>query len=286
MRPPLPAALVLALAGTTPASAATSYDSCTGFIDALPIVVSTPGTWCLRKDLTTALGSGAAVTVATNNVTVDCNGFRLGGLAAGAGTQAAGVLSQDRLNTSVRGCRVRGFFYGIALMGDGGGHLVEDSVIEGSTFIGIAAYGDGTTIRRNRIIDTGGSTVQPLQAAGLYVNGSLAIVDNDIGPVVPLAATQGANSGTVYGMLLDAGDAIRVAGNRVHGVQASGTGVSLGIYAYNSRRTQVADNFLAGPGDSGIQCTGTAAATVWRNHLEGFDYATPFCNAVDNLVVP
>jgi hypothetical protein len=64
-----PVALVLLAAAASPALAAESYDNCTGFIDPLPAVITTQGTWCLRKDLRTAVASGHAITIATNNVT-------------------------------------------------------------------------------------------------------------------------------------------------------------------------------------------------------------------------
>src|SRR5690606_24652633 len=87
------AALLLlgGLAATQPARAAQSYDACTGFIDSVPATISTQGVWCLRKDLSTNITSGNAITIATNNVTIDCNDFKLGGLAAGNGSNAFGI---------------------------------------------------------------------------------------------------------------------------------------------------------------------------------------------------
>lgn len=129
-----PIALFLAMSWLlpSPATAAESYDNCTGFIDSVPATLSTQGTWCLRKDLSTAISSGAAITIATNNVTINCNDFKLGGLAAGVGTQAKGILASDRLNTTVRRCNVRGFLYGVSMEGAGGGHVIEDNPRKGS----------------------------------------------------------------------------------------------------------------------------------------------------------
>src|SRR5690606_14995164 len=77
------AVLILAgLASVLPARAADDYDACAGFIDSVPATITSQGVWCLRKDLSTAIASGSAITIATNNVTIDCNGFKLGGLAA------------------------------------------------------------------------------------------------------------------------------------------------------------------------------------------------------------
>src|SRR5262245_20959189 len=79
------AALLLSLF-VLPAVAAESYDACAGFIDTVPTTISTQGVWCLRKDLATAVSNGAAISIEANNVTIDCNGFKLGGLAAGPGS--------------------------------------------------------------------------------------------------------------------------------------------------------------------------------------------------------
>ena len=48
----------------------------------------------------------AALQVTSNNVTLDCNHFKLGGLPAGAGTLAIGIASY-RDNVTVRHCHVR-----------------------------------------------------------------------------------------------------------------------------------------------------------------------------------
>src|SRR5437764_13263503 len=73
------AALALAvLAGAASrASAASSYDSCVGFIDVVPTVISTPGRWCLRQHLVSNFLTNNAIEVRTNNVTIDCHGFLL-----------------------------------------------------------------------------------------------------------------------------------------------------------------------------------------------------------------
>src|SRR5688572_11288780 len=84
----------IALAGHRQlALAARSYDTCTGYVESLPATIGSPGQWCLRRDLSTAQTSGAAITVAANNVTLDCNDFKLGGLSAGLDTLAHGMAA-------------------------------------------------------------------------------------------------------------------------------------------------------------------------------------------------
>src|SRR4249920_3461142 len=73
------------------AHAAESYDNCTGYINSLPAVISTGGIWCLKHDLSTAIDGDAIHINGTNDITIDCNNFKIGGLAAGIGTNATGI---------------------------------------------------------------------------------------------------------------------------------------------------------------------------------------------------
>src|SRR6478735_8356973 len=126
------------LALSTPALAAPSYDACTGFIPSLPTTITQQGVWCLNKDLATAITTGDAIAINTNNVTIDCNGFKLGGLLAGLGTQTTGIHANGRSNITLRDCNIRGFAVGVSLEGSSGsGHRIERNRVEGSTFAGI-----------------------------------------------------------------------------------------------------------------------------------------------------
>jgi len=143
------------------AHAAESYDNCTGFVTSLPAVISTQGTWCFKQDLATSITNGNAITIAANNVTLDCNDFKLGGLAAGVGTHAYGIYGggygAGRSNITIRHCNVRGFYIGVYFEGtNGGGHTIEDNRFESNTYFGLQVEGDGSVVRRNRIFDTDG----------------------------------------------------------------------------------------------------------------------------------
>src|SRR5688572_33166642 len=103
--------LAMSLLASIPgkAAAAESYDSCKGVITALPATITTPGTWCLKQDLATLLASGNAITVKANDVTLDCNDFKLDGSGAGVSTKTIGIRAVDVSNVTVRHCNVRGF---------------------------------------------------------------------------------------------------------------------------------------------------------------------------------
>src|SRR5688572_21705924 len=131
------------------AQAAESYDNCTGYITTVPTTITTQGTWCLKGDVSTTISSGAAITVAVNNVTLDCNNFKLSGVAAGAGILAKGIHAKDRVGVTIRHCNVRGFHYGV-LLEAGAGHVVEDNAFFANTFAGVSATTvDNVVIREN-----------------------------------------------------------------------------------------------------------------------------------------
>ena len=202
------------------AMAAQSYDNCTGFIDSLPATVATQGVWCLDKNLGTAITSGSAIRVDANNVTIDCNDFKIGGLAAGDASRADGVYASDRQNVTVRHCNVRGFYRGIYLQG-GAGHLVEDNRLDNTLYIGIGIGGpsENNRVRRNAIYDTGGV---PGRGTSWGINASAHVIGNTVSGVFADHATP-----SVTGILAR-GNGNVVRNNHVSGLQ-SGAGYAYGI---------------------------------------------------------
>jgi parallel beta-helix repeat protein len=257
------AAFVFAACAATalPAAAAESFDSCEGrYIDSLPTTISTPGTWCLRRDASTAIVSGAAIQVASNNVTIDCNGYKLGGLAAGPASMASGISSAGRSNVTVRNCAVRGFYYGIQVEG-GGGHLVEGNRLDNNLLTGIRVSGDNSRVRDNAVYDTGGALgrtdangiVALADVTGNTVSGVFALE----APSYPVGIVQfgaghvvGGNvvrnitpnaGGMAYGIVVSA-VGVTVEGNRV-AAPAPVTG--LGIAGYGATNTFCLNNTVA-----------------------------------------
>src|SRR5690606_13062830 len=214
-------ALAACLLATLVASAhAETSRTCTGFIDSVPAVVSTQGVWCLRGDLSTAQASGSAVEIAANNVTIDCNGFKIGGLAAGDASTAAGIHADGYRNAVVRNCSIRGFHHGIHLTGGSGtlldstGHLVEDNRIDNSLRTGIRIHPSrGSLVRRNRVFDTGGAPGE-VYAAGIYAQAD--VVDNLVAGLFATGANGYPRAINVYG-----GGNV-VSGNIAYGLVPSG----------------------------------------------------------------
>lgn len=215
-------AALLLLAGVAGAfipgtARAETYHTCAGFIDSVPATITTQGVWCLRKDLSTSITSGNAITIATNNVTVDCNDFKLGGLAAGDGSEAIGIYTYDRQNLTVRNCNVRGFFHGIAVGGPftssgGSGHLVEDNRLDNNLAAGIfLRNASNSLVRRNQVYDTGGSLTAD-QIYGIYAT-EADVIDNTVAGVFAIDTGTTAAK-TVYGILVP-GRGFVIRNNRV-----------------------------------------------------------------------
>ena len=235
-------ATLAAFAGASgPAAAAESYDGCFGFIDALPATITTQGTWCLRQNLDTSATTGNMIEIQTNNVTIDCNGFRMRGSDGGASTTATGIYANGRLNLAIRHCTIRGFQVGIQVDA-GSGYLVEDNLLDQNRLIGIATVGAaGSIVRRNIVTNSGGAPASSA-AYGIYADGD--VIDN----VVDGAA--GADSLVnfwAYGIYspgdTDFNFGIVIQGNRIRNLAPKGTGTAIGISS-NGRGVSVRDNAI------------------------------------------
>lgn len=261
------------------AGAAESYDNCTGVIETLPVTISTQGTWCLKHDVSTAITSGAAITIGTNNITLDCNDFKVGGLAAGTGTSTIGVLASNKVNAVVRNCSVRGFLVGINL--GGSGHLVEDNRIELSTAAGILVFGDGGTVRRNRVLDTGGRP-DALESTGISVGGGSGSVTDNI--IDGLTVTGSGGNGFVYGINLGNGP-MEVARNFISNLVPFGGGTAKGIWGTAFAPSNLRDNTVLNKvlvAGQGIDGGGNSACR--GNTISQYATAVSNCTVVaDNL---
>jgi hypothetical protein len=262
-------AVALAIAATTPARAAESYDNCKGFITSLPAVISTQGAWCLKGDLATTITTGNAITITANNVVLDCNEFKLGGLGAGPSTFATGIHAPAQ-NTTIRNCNVRGFQTGVRLYGDG--QLVEDNRLDGMVTVGIEVGGEGNVVRRNRIIATGGvSTI----AVGISVSGSAEVRENLVSDVY--AAQAGMSYGIAATLTIGS-----ISGNQVRNVYPAylGTGAAIFTEANDVSRASIVGNDIsnmAGSGDKGVVCDSSGVEIFRDNAISGFSTSTVNC---------
>jgi nitrous oxidase accessory protein NosD len=280
-----PVALLALACGSTPARAAESLDACVGYINSLPAVISTQGTWCMAGDLATGIASGKAIEVTTNNVTIDCNHFKLGGLAAGLGTNTFGIFAAPRNNVTVRNCNVRGFLTGIALVGDG--HLVENNRLDGNTGYSVYMFSDGGLVRDNLITNTGLGTAGG-SPVGIYGGDGIDIIDNEI---VNVTAAPGASTGA-DGIFISASLGALIKGNRIRDVAGdpATTGNAITVGAGSTATVSIRDNHLTLStlrGSYAINCVNPDYAIVRDNDIQNWQLGVFNCHdGGGNVILP
>ena len=258
---------VVALLSTSgPGLAAESYDSCVGFIDTLPAVINVQGTWCLRQTLNTSASNGRMISIETDNVTIDCNRFKIGGLGAGAATTAVaiGADSHDKIN--VRHCTIQGFGEGISITGTGFGHLVENNLLDQNRRIAVSIRGAGSIVRQNTVTNTGGSSTA-VDAVGIDSDGD--IIDNVVdgisgGTSVTNFSPMGINSGIDMSVVAIG---VLIQGNRVRNLTPKGASPAFAIHI-SAGGNLVRDNVVTQPSSTvgiGIGCPD--ATSIARDNL-------------------
>ena len=210
-------------------------------ITTLPAVITVQGVYCFTGHLGTAMTSGNAIEIQAPNVVLDLNGFKLGGLAAGLGTNATGIYAYNLQNITIKNGTVRGFLYGIYLAGSSSqGHVVEDVRVDQNTSIGINVQGSGNIVRNNQVVTTGGTT------------------------------NYGANA-PAYGIFV-LGNGPQVINNAVTNTFGQGTGIAYGIF-FSSVTGGFAVNNRISTADRGIHFS--ASTGKYRDNLT-FGVTTPF----------
>jgi nitrous oxidase accessory protein NosD len=274
------------------AHATPGLDACTGVLGreagtTTPIIVDTPGTWCLDHDLVESVDAVDAtfsmIMVKADDVTIDCRGHRIE--YSGAASLMNGIATFGGFKrVTVRNCHFSGFSKAIAT-GNQDGFLVEDNTVHASRpdYTGrstsIDGYGSGT-IRRNRIYGA--------VAKAIHANGSSQVLDNLIDGIA-----RPTSGGYVIGVELYAVDGAQVRGNTVRGLPAlpalSQDKVVQIDDSITAARTLVADNVFVHDGSEGDIAVFCAAANVRvsDNVISGFFAPTTGCATVaDNDISP
>jgi hypothetical protein len=210
-------------------------------IAGLPFAISAPGVYCLKDSLTyTDWGGHHAIGISCNDVVIDLNGHVLDGTAQGAAS--TGVLAFGVRNITIRNGTIRGFRMGVSLDDNppysrSRGHVVEDVRAENSGWIGLRVGGQGSVVRGNQVIATGGQGAAYPNPTGIWMNGAgVHVVDNEI--VDTIAPAGGEASGIT--VQTSVGSAVER-----NFVRNATTGPSIGIYfAGGERATAVANRIV------------------------------------------
>jgi len=230
-------------------------------IPSLPYTISAQGIYCLTANLATSQASGSAITIAANNVTLDLNGWKVGGQAAGTGTGAVGISSAAN-NVTIKNGIVRGFMFGMYLTGRGA--TVQGITADQNTSIGIYVGGPGSVVQGNQVVDTGGSSLYSnVFAVGIDVYGSGTLVQNNL--VSGLTAT---GNDSEWGIYVDSAAPQSTARGNVVSDTARTAGGSYGIYI-NSTAAVAASNNIVTNFDIGVDYYSGATGTYSRNTAIG-----------------
>jgi hypothetical protein len=225
--------LVLAAVLIGAANARAESVQCTP-IDAVPATISAPGSYCLTGDLVSgAINPAAAITLASDDVTLDFNGHAISG--PGGANAGLGVYAIGRRNLRVRNGTLRGFsrsvlitdtlvgFPPIQPSGASNRHEVSGMRVEGGV-IGIAVLGFLSSVHDNLVQDctqwgiSASSDLTAGKPGGNEVRGNRVI--NTSAPAGSTTAVYGIAASSLGGLVQD---------NFVGGVHGPGT--SAGIFA-------------------------------------------------------
>ena len=174
---------------------------------------------------------------------------------------------------------------GINLDGAGSGHLVENNRVDGSTWVGIGVEADGSVVRGNRIMDTGGGTTGEGGAVGILTQWDVEILGNLVSGVYATSGTNGSAIGIHPGNNM----AGSVMDNNVKNLVHAGTGLSWGIGFWGENgRVSVDSNNLVGQGvanSRGIRCTAVNQVAMTGNIVSGFENPAVNCAYDDGNIV-
>lgn len=257
--------------------------SCTE-VTTLPATLTQPGNYCLDSDFTVDSASIKAITIAANDVTLDCAGHTIRNDAVSDLGTSEGIYGHNRNNVTVKNCRIQGgFTNGISFTQDGtqGNRnyyiTIEGNFIGGPYLHGIRAFGSVIEVRDNRIYDIGGQ--RDTYAVGLRVGGApgnaprLHAVDGN--------AVAGVNSpyGHAYGIFSENSLASTFRGNTVTGTTAGDPGFnSWGIHVIGPVNTISGNHVIGSPLANDIGIHGSTSSSCYDNHVRS-PVRTSGCNA-------
>jgi hypothetical protein len=249
-------------------------------IASLPTIITTQGVYCLKGKLSTNITSGNAIEIQAGNVVIDFNGFKLGNMAAGDGTEAIGVYALERKNIVLRNGSIRGFYYGAQLVGSGGsGHLVEDMRFDGNKYRGLRIDGANAVVRNNFFIDIGGSTANlGVETIGIDWGSGVVVTNNIISGV-------NAPSGPAYGIYMGTVDGGEISNNRIFGLTGSQMR-GINVTSASTNVAVVGNRVLnSTTGNWGI-LNGATGGDCIDNHVRGYTTTLTSCDFSSGNITP
>ncbi len=218
-------------------------------ISSLPYTISSGGSYYVTKDLSSTTGG---ITISTEYVVLDLNGFSLTGTAGFSGIDGASSSHQ----VTVRNGRVHFWGTGISLAGDD--NEADDLVVSSNTVNGLL-IGDRGVVRRARAVGNAGTGIGAF-GAGDRISVFDSQADYNTGDGI--SATQGASRIEGNTVNFNAGHGINVTndnvviGNTLQSNNTLGTAGGSGIFVDGSRNRVDGNGVRVTVGGEGIYVTG------------------------------
>jgi hypothetical protein len=229
-----------------------------------PYTIRAPGKYCVTAML---VAEGNGITIAADDVHLDCRGYTIDGTTQSASTTKRGIVGYNRAGVTIRDCRIKGFFEGIRLTGDD--NDVRDNVLIAPLSRGIVVQGTGNNVQDNRVSDVGGTANVGWGAFGILVDGPSTILGNVVSGV-HASAGSGERAYGIYSVRNDAG---LIRANTVRNVLGDVGQLGMALTAYDGTHVVLKENILltrAGAYAFGLLCTG-AGSVSYGNVFHGFD---------------
>jgi hypothetical protein len=155
----------------------------------LPIVINQPGHYCLAQNYYYS-GDTHAITIHSSHVTLDLNQHKIELTPWNPSNRIYGIYSFNAHDLIIKNGTVSGFMYGVYLAdpkgsntsrgSTSGNYLIEHLVLTNNLFRGIRVEGVNQTVRNNKIVHTGGSSVYNNSfAMGIEIIGPKARIEHN-----------------------------------------------------------------------------------------------------------
>lgn len=263
------------------ALAATPALACTP-VAGLPAVLDAPGSYCLAGDLSTAISQGAAITLASDDIHLDCGGLKIEGSAAAAATSATGIATGQHDNVQVWRCTVQGFRTGIVAGTDAAGSdapvgiVLRSNRVIGNHAGGIVVAARSALVRDNQVLDTGYTSTSTDPVVAIRASGNVDVLSNQVDVLWEPEDV----FAPVIGIAVDGSQGGVVADNQVRGLfsRVSRVGIRVSGPGYATlQRNFVAAHFPSpASNDTAFECVG-ALGVLDGNQAAAFETGNAGC---------
>ena len=181
MKNVLIAGLIAGSAALVPQTVSAQSSDCT-VIGSIPATIGSPGKYCMAADAMVDMTVGVAITIASDDVTLDCRDHTLSNAASANDGSSIGIFASSVANIIVRNCRVVGGFTDaihihqpMAQYNSAFYYRIEDNSILGTNSPvnnAFAIFSDGSigsVFRDNTISGTAASSTGSFRSYGIRI---------------------------------------------------------------------------------------------------------------------